>query len=67
MPMLLVYDNWKYFYSYSAGIDFRHRRQIHTSVDPRAVRLRYWVRIPALWDLSLGMCMYSAPNSVQRP
>ena len=44
--MLWVYDHFKYFYSYSAGIDFSpsesdvYRRQILTTkVDPRAVRV----------------------------
>ena len=37
--MLWVYDQYKYFYSYSAGIDFR--RQILTSEDdPCTVRVK---------------------------
>ena len=37
--MLWVYDQYKYFYSYSAAIDFR--RQILTSKDdPRTVRVK---------------------------
>ena len=36
--MLWVYDQYKYFYSYSAGI---YRRQIlMTKVDPRTVRVK---------------------------
>ena len=40
IPILWVYGHYKYLYSYSAEIDFRHhRRQILTSkVDVRAVR-----------------------------
>ena len=35
--MLWVYNHYKYFYFYSAGIDFsRHK----TKVDPRAVRVK---------------------------
>ena len=42
-PMLWIYDHYKYFYSYSAGIDFRRqdRRQIlTTNVDPYTVRVK---------------------------
>ena len=39
IPVLWVYGHYKYFYSYSAGIDFR--RQILTSkVDPRTERVK---------------------------
>ena len=47
--MLWVYGHYKYFYSYSARIDFSrqnlmYRRQILTTkVDPRAVRVNYKV------------------------
>ena len=34
--MLWVYDHYKYFYSYSAGIDFS-RQNLTPKVDPRAV------------------------------
>ena len=44
--MLRVYGHYKYFYSYSAGIDFR--RQNLTSVDVRFSRLK---SIPALKGL----------------
>ena len=38
IPLLWYYGHYKYFYSYSAGIDFR--RQILTfKVDPRAARV----------------------------
>ena len=46
IPMLWVYENYKYFYSYSAGIDFSRqnltsKRQILTTkVDPRTVRVK---------------------------
>ena len=43
IPILWVYDLYKYFYSYSAGIDFR--RQNLTSTDVRFWRLK---SIPAL-------------------
>ena len=43
IPLLWVYDHYKYFYSYSAGIDFR--RQSLTSTDVRFWRLK---SIPAL-------------------
>ena len=38
IPMLWVYGNYKYFYSYSAGIDFS--RQNLTSTDVRFWRLK---------------------------
>ena len=45
--MLLVYDPCKYFYSYTAGIDFRC--QILTSkVDPRSVRIETTFTRPVL-------------------
>ena len=35
IPMLEVYDQSKYFYSYSAGIDFRRQNlTLKTKVDP---------------------------------
>ena len=34
--MLWVYDHYKYFYSYSAGIDFT-RQNVMSKVDPSAV------------------------------
>ena len=41
MPMLWVYDHYKYVHSYSAGIDLVYRRQILTTkVFPRAVRVK---------------------------
>ena len=40
IPMSWVYDSYKYFCSYSAGIEFR-RQILSTKVDPRAVRVRY--------------------------
>ena len=48
IPMLWVYGYFKYFYSYIAGIDFRHHNL--TSVD---VRLRRLKSIPALEVLIL--------------
>ena len=48
IPMLWVYGHYKYFHSYSAGIDFSRqnltsRRQILTTkVDPRTVRVKWW-------------------------
>ena len=36
--MLWIHDNYKYFQSYSAGIDFS-RQNLTTKVDPRAVRV----------------------------
>ena len=44
--MLWVYDQYKYFYPYSAGIDYR--RHNLTSTDVRLWRLRY---IPAQYGL----------------
>ena len=38
--MLRGYDNYKYFYSYSAGIDFS-RQNLTSKVDPRAVRVKH--------------------------
>ena len=35
--MLCVYDHYKYFYSYSAGIDLR-RQNLKSEIDPRAVK-----------------------------
>ena len=35
----MVYDYYKYFYFYSAGIDFR-RQILTTKVDPRAVMVK---------------------------
>ena len=46
--MLWVYDYYKYFYSYSAGIDFS-RQILTTKVDPCAVRLKSISR----WDYYL--------------
>ena len=44
IPMLWVYDDYKYYNSYSAEIDFR--RQILTSkVYPRAVRVKLCLAI----------------------
>ena len=48
--MLWVYDYYKYFSSYSAGIDFRRhnlcRRQIMTTkVYPRTVRGKCWLDV----------------------
>ena len=37
--MLWVYGHFKYFLSYSAGIDFR-RQTLASKVDPRAVRVK---------------------------
>ena len=37
--MLWVYDHYKYFYSYSAGIVFI-RQILTTKVDPRAERVK---------------------------
>ena len=37
--MVWVYGHYKYFYSYSAGIDFR-RQILSTKLDPRAVRVK---------------------------
>ena len=37
--MLRVYDHYKYFNSYSAGIEFR-RQTVTSNVDPRAVRVK---------------------------
>ena len=49
IPMLWVYGYYKYFYSYSAGIDFR--RQILTpKVDHRTVRFKI-VHISGLLQL----------------
>ena len=45
-PMLWVYAHYKYFYSYSAGIDFRRQTltcadvSLTTKVAPRAVRVK---------------------------
>ena len=50
--MLMVDGHYKYFYSYSAGIDFR--RQIPASeVDPRTVRVNLGVFVdnPAVTNL----------------
>ena len=52
IPMLWVYDNYNYFYSYSAGIDFS--RQNLTSTDVRFWRLKL---IPALQGLSASTVM----------
>ena len=38
IPILWVYDQYKYVYSYSAGIDFR-RQNLTSKVDPHAVRV----------------------------
>ena len=38
--MLWVYGQYKYVYSYSAGIDFS-RQILTTEVDPRAVRVKH--------------------------
>ena len=43
IPMLWVYDHYKYLYFYSAGVDFK--RQDLTSTDVRFCRLK---SIPAL-------------------
>ena len=37
--MLWDYGHYKYFYSYSAGIDFR-RQNLTSTVDPRTVRVK---------------------------
>ena len=37
IPGLWVYGHWKYFYFYSAGIDFS-RQNLTTEVDSRVVR-----------------------------
>ena len=39
--MLWVYDHYEYFYSYSAGIDFR-RQILSTEVDPRTIWVNLW-------------------------
>ena len=56
--MLWVYDHYKYFYSYSAGIEFS--RQNLTSTD-----VRFWRQksIPALYGSGLGQLM----NIYQHP
>ena len=49
--MLWVYGQYKYFYSYSAGIDFScqnltstfWRQILTTNVDPRALRVKTWI------------------------
>ena len=63
--MLCVYCNYKYFYSYSAGIDFR--RQNLTSTDVRFWRLK---SIPALNGLAHHVqwspCMAALDGEKQR-
>ena len=39
IPMLSVYDHYKYFYYYSAGMDYR-RQILTTKVYPHAVRVK---------------------------
>ena len=39
MPMVWVYGHYKYFYSYSSGIDFRRRQILTTEGDPHAVKV----------------------------
>ena len=41
--MLWVFDHYKYFDSYSAGIDFR-RQKLTSKVGPRAVRVKMTFR-----------------------
>ena len=51
IPMLLVYGQYKYCYSYSAGIDFR-RQILTTKVDPRAIRVKLLQSRRCLFDLN---------------
>ena len=45
IPMLWVYDHYKYINPYSARIDFR-RQNLTTKVDPRAARVKASFHIP---------------------
>ena len=48
--MLWVNGHWKYFYSYSASIDFS-RQNLTTKVYPRTVRVKVVVTSMAVFSL----------------
>ena len=55
--MLWVYDNYKYFYSYSAGINFYRRLILSTKVDPRTLRVN-----PYAAELFFSVFQFPASN-----
>ena len=63
IPMSWVYGHKKYFYSYSAGIDFRRQ---NTKVDPRAVRVKSAELLPCvcvIWSSSSTTQMKALTNT----